>query len=122
MDTKNILIIDDERQLLDLLKLFIEENGCNATTEESAEKGLAMIRKQNFDLVLLDINLPDGHGLSVLKGIKNISPNIPVIMITGGSDIEVAEECLKNGAVDYITKPFDFEYLKTSIFVNILSC
>ena len=120
MDKKNILIIDDEKQILDLLQLFVEENGCDAVTEESAEKGLAMIRKQEFDMVLLDINLPDGDGLSVLQGIKNISPQIPVIMITGGTDIEIAEKCLENGAVDYIAKPFDFEYLKTSIFVNIL--
>lgn len=117
---KNILIIDDDQQILELLKLFADANDCNAVTEESAEKGVAMLRKQEFDMVLLDIMLSDGNGLAVLKNIKNISPQIPVIMITGGNDIHVAEECLKSGAADYITKPFDFEYLRTSILVNIL--
>lgn len=117
---KKILIIDDDNQILELLKLFADANDCDAVTEESAEKGLAMMRKQEFDMVLLDIMLSDGNGLSVLKNIKNISPQVPVIMITGGNDIQIAEECLKCGAADYITKPFDFEYLRTAILVNIL--
>lgn len=120
MDKKNILIIDDEENILNLLKLFVEANDCDAVIEDTAEKGLAAIRNTTFDMVLLDIYLPDGNGLSVLKQILDIHPNLPVIMITGGTDMEIAEECLKSGAVDYIAKPFDFEYLKTSIFVNIL--
>lgn len=120
METKNILIIDDDQQILKLLQMFIEANACAAVTETSAEKGLAMIRKNEFDLVLLDIMLPDGNGLDVLKNIQKISPKLPVIMITGGNDIEVAEKCLETGAADYITKPFDFEYLRTTMLVNIL--
>jgi DNA-binding NtrC family response regulator len=120
VDKKNILIIDDDKQILELLKLFAEANDCTAVAEESAEKGLAKIRKEEFHLILLDIMLSDGNGLSVLKNIKKISPQVPVIMITGGNDIQVAEECLKCGAADYITKPFDFEYLRTAILVNIL--
>ena len=117
---KSILIIDDDKQILELLKLFAEANECSAITESSAEKGLAMIRKQEFDMVLLDIMLPDGDGLTVLKNIQKISPGISVIMITGGNDTDLAEKCLKAGAVDYITKPFDFEYLRTSMLVNAL--
>jgi len=120
VNKKTILIIDDDKQILELLKLFAEANECNAVVEGSAEKGLAMIRKREFDMVLLDIMLPDGNGLSVLQNIKKISPQVPVLMITGGNDINIAEECLKSGAADYITKPFDFEYLRTSILVNIL--
>jgi len=121
MDKKNILIIDDEDPILNLLKLFIEENDCNATTAKSAEEGLAILRKSNFDMLLLDIHLPDGDGLSILKKVHPIYPQLPIIMITGGSDMDVAEECLKSGAADYIAKPFDFEYLKTSILVNIIA-
>jgi DNA-binding NtrC family response regulator len=120
MDKKKVLIIDDEENIRNLLKLFLEANDCSAVTEENAEEGLAAIRNTSFDMVLLDIYLPDGNGLSVLKQILDIQPNLPVIMITGGTDMEIAEECLKSGAVDYIAKPFDFEYLRTSIFVNIL--
>lgn len=120
MENKKILIIDDDKQILELLKMFVEANNCSAVTETSAEKGLAMIRKNNFEMVLLDIMLPDGNGLDVLKNIQKISPGLPVIMITGGNDIEIAEECMQVGAVDYITKPFDFEYLRTTMLVNSL--
>ncbi len=120
MEKKTILIIDDDVQILDLLKLFVESNDCNAVAESTAEKGLAMIRKQNFDIVLLDIILPDGCGLEVLRNIQKIAPSLPVIMITGGNDGIVAKECLDAGAVDYITKPFDFEYLRTTLLANLL--
>ena len=117
---KTVLIIDDDEQILDLLKVFMENNQCNAETAETAEKGLAFIRKKSYDLVLLDIMLPDVEGLSALETILQHAPNTPVIMITGGDDIEVAEQCLAKGAVDYITKPFDFEYLRTTALANML--
>ena len=118
---KTVLIIDDDEQILDLLKMFMENNQCKAETAETAEKGLAFIRKKNYDLVLLDIMLPDVEDLSALETILKHAPNTPVIMITGGNDIEVAEQCLAKGAVDYITKPFDFEYLRTTALANMLA-
>ncbi|MBN1864031.1 MAG: response regulator [Victivallales bacterium] len=120
MTKKNILVIDDDQQILNLLKMFVESNDCNAVVESSAEKGLAMIRKQNFDAVLLDIMLPDGDGLEVLRNIQKIATGMPVIMITGGNDVKIAKECMAAGAADYITKPFDFEYLRTTLLVNLL--
>jgi two-component system response regulator PilR (NtrC family) len=117
---KHILIIDDDEQILFLLKAFVEMNDCTCEIENSAEKALALIHKNKYSLVILDIKLPDGDGLEILKHILTLSPNMPVIIITGGNDIEVAEECLKVGAVDYITKPFDLQYLRTSILVNSL--
>ncbi len=121
MTKKNVLIIDDDAQILDLLKMFMENNQCEAETASTAEKGLALLRSENFDLVLLDIMLPDVENLSALEAIVKNSPNTPVIMITGGNDIELAEQCLAKGAVDYITKPFDFEYLRTTVLANMLA-
>ena len=121
METKKmILVIDDDMQIRELLKTFLENNGCDVKTASTGEKGLAKIRKRNFDLILLDIILPDGDGVEVLTNIKKILPNAPVLMITGGNDIEIAESCLSKGAADYITKPFDFEYLRTTILANML--
>ncbi len=117
---KNILIIDDNQQILELLGMFLKNNGHDVSSAATAEKGLALARQQKFDLVLLDIMLPDGNGLSVLNNLTKIAPNVPVIMITGGSDIQIAKQCLQSGAVDYITKPFDFEYLRTTIMANML--
>ena len=121
MKTKKVLIIDDDQQILDLLKKFVEINDCSVDVESSAEKGLAMVRTGAFDMVILDIMLPDLDGIEVLKSIHKISPNLPVIMITGGNDDERAQECMKSGAADFIAKPFDFEYLRTSMLVNILA-
>lgn len=117
---KNILIIDDDPNILELMERFLQNNGHLVSKSSSAEKGLALARKQEFDLILLDIMLPDGDGYTVLENLNKIAPNVPVIMITGGNDITVAEKCLQSGAVDYITKPFDFEYLRTTIMANML--
>ena len=118
--TKKILIIDDDQQIVDMLKAFLESEDYTVTSALTAEKGLAFSRKESFNLILLDVMLPDGNGLTVLNNLMKTSSNVPVIMITGGSDIETAEKCLQSGAVDYITKPFDFEYLKTTIIANML--
>ena len=117
---RKILIIDDDLNIIKLLSLFLERNGSEVLSEQNAEKGLAVIRKHNFDLILLDIMLPDVNGLDVLKRIKKMVPNIPVIMITGGNDLEIAKKSLSEGAVDYITKPFDFDYLHTTVIANML--
>ena len=86
----------------------------------SLEEGGAILRNSECHMLLLDINLPDGDGLSMLQKIKKLYPNLPVIMITGGNDLEVAEKCLQYGASDYMAKPFDFDYLRTSILANII--
>jgi len=117
---KTVLIIDDDENILVLLRAFIEENGCRGLTAATAEKGLVQLRSATIDLVLLDIALEEADGLDVLKTIIKISPDIPVIMITGYSDVEKAKASLENGASDYITKPFDPEYLRTSVFASIL--
>ena len=117
---KKILIIDDDANIISLLTLFLQRNGSDVLSGQSAEKGLAFIRKQDFDLILLDIMLPDASGLDVLKRIKKIVPHVPVIMITGGCDLEIARKSLSEGAVDYITKPFDLDYLHTTVIANML--
>ena len=115
----NILIIDDDPQILKLLSEFIEKIGYSAETAATAEEGLAKYRGKFYEIVLLDIMLPDGDGVSILKQIQKISPGISVIMITGVRDIEIATECMRSGAIDYITKPFDMEYLRTTILSYI---
>ena len=116
---KRVLVIDDEDAIRELLKEFLEENGCTVTTEATAEDGLMQLRKDQYDLVLLDIMLRHTNGLTVLQSIKKIAPELSVIMITGNNDITLAEECLSKGATDYISKPFDFDYLKDSVLVSL---
>jgi two-component system response regulator HydG len=120
MMDKKILIIDDDLYILELLETFLENHDHKVSTASTAEKGLAFARKTEYDLILLDIMLPDCNGEAVLNSLLAITPKTPVIMITGGSNIEIAKRCLEHGAVDYITKPFDFEYLYTTIIANML--
>lgn len=115
------LIVDDEEQVLSVLSAVLENNGIEVLTAKSGEDALSVIRKENsIKLVLLDICLPDYCGSDLLKKILKICPEMKVIMITGGSDIETAKQCLQDGAKDYIKKPFDMDYLQTSIIAELI--
>jgi len=119
LDNKRVLVVDDDSAICELLKIFLETHDCTVTTETGAEGALAQIRIHQFDLVLLDIMLGEYNGLQVLQSIKKVSPQVSVIMITGDRDIVLAKKCLDEGADDYISKPFDFEYLRESVFASL---
>ena len=120
MGKQRILIIDDEEGFCKLLKLNLEENeeyeGMMAT---SGEEAIELVKKHKPDLVLLDIRMPGMNGLECLKRIKSIAPDIPVAMVTAIWDAQEGRRALEAGAYDYITKPVDFEYLKTALFVKL---
>ncbi len=99
-----ILVIDDDLDLLQILEAFLGSNGCEVTTAQNGRKGIKAL-DQSFGLVLCDIKLPDFSGLEILSKIKKLQPHIPVIMITGYSDVKTAVEALRRGAKDYVTKP-----------------
>jgi len=117
---RTVLVIDDDPQVQGLLRQFIEMNGCRALVAAGTEGGLALARGQQVDVVLLDIVLPDENGMVALQRIRACLPAVPVIMITGFDDLARARACLAAGARDYLTKPFDFEYLRTSMLANML--
>lgn len=119
MKSSAVLIIDDNPEFLNLMTHFMKENGCSVITGKNAEEGMAQVRACKVEVIILDIMLPDGNGVDVLKSVHKIIPRVPVIMLTGKNDIETATECMRNGAVDYITKPVDFEYLRTAVLSNI---
>ncbi|HOK03886.1 MAG TPA: response regulator [Victivallales bacterium] len=117
-----VLIVDDEEQVLNLLSAAMKKHGILSKTAKTGEEALSIIRKKDtIKLVLLDIFLPDYTGCELLKKILKLVPDMNVIMITGGADIETAKKCLEIGAKDYIKKPFDMEYLQTSIIAELIS-
>lgn len=102
---EKILIIDDDVDICTLLKRFLERNGYEVTTSFKGQEGIQQFKVADFDVVLTDFRLPDMDGIDVLKSIKQIKPNVPVIVITGYSDVGQAVKVIRQGAFEYVTKP-----------------
>ncbi len=112
---QKILVVDDEQSICRGCKIILSENGYDVDISFSGREGLEKILKDSFDLVLLDIKLPDVNGIKILKEINEKKIDICVIMMTGHGTIETAVEAMKNGAFDFITKPFDEKELSKSV-------
>lgn len=102
---EKILIIDDDVDICALLKRFLERKGYEVTTSFKGEEGLQLFHSSDFDVVLTDFRLPDMDGIDVLKSIKKSKPTVPVIVITGYSDVGQAVKVIRLGAFEYVTKP-----------------
>lgn len=110
-----ILLIDDEEQSCNALSLLLKKIGYNIETSHSGEHALELLQDISFDLVISDLVLPGISGIDVLKWIKTDSPETCVILITGKASAETAVEAMREGALDYITKPFNLDRLKVQI-------
>jgi two-component system, NtrC family, response regulator HydG len=101
----NILVIDDDVDICTLLNRFLSKNGFNVTTAYSGKTALESIINQVPDIVLCDFRLEDMNGSELLEKIKQTNPHVPVIIMTGYSDVRTAVSIMKLGAFDYVTKP-----------------
>jgi len=111
---KKILVVDDEADICMLLKRFLTKSGFEVETAQNGKRGLQLIEDFNPDLVMTDFRLGDITGADLLVSIKKKLPYVPVLIITGYSDIKTAISVMKQGAYDYITKPlFPDEILVT---------
>jgi len=110
-----ILIVDDEKDIGFLLAAFFKREGYEPFYVSTGQEALKIFDKQPFDLVLLDIKMPDIDGIELLKEFKRKRSNINVIMITAYPSIETAVEAMREEAFDYINKPFNLEELKQLI-------
>jgi DNA-binding NtrC family response regulator len=110
-----ILIVDDEEMIRETLKDIIGNEGYETEEAKEGQEALNLIKKNRFDCVLLDIKMPKMDGMEVLGHIIELSPDTPVVMITGHGDEESAFEAAKKGAYDFITKPPDLNRLLVTI-------
>ncbi len=106
-----ILVIDDDTFMSSILKKHLQNNKYDADVALTGKSGLALFKKEVYDLVICDFRLPDTTGLEMLKQIRAIRQSIPVIIITAYSDVRMAVKLIQMGASDYITKPLHQEEL-----------
>jgi two-component system nitrogen regulation response regulator NtrX len=113
----NILIIEDEAAIRRVLKKIISEENDAYHVEEAGDglQGIEMIMNTDYDLVFCDIKMPKMDGVEVLEKVKKIKPEIPIVMISGHGDLEIAVNTMRLGAFDYISKPPDLNRLLNTV-------
>ncbi len=110
-----ILIVDDEQSMRDFLAIMLRKEGYDIMTAEDGKEALKAVEQDIYDLVITDIKMPGIDGLEVLRHVKRLSPTTFVMVITAYSSTEDAVLAMKEGALDYITKPFEIEKIKLVI-------
>jgi len=106
-----ILVVDDESGPRELLEEALSMEGYQVKTAKSGEQACQLIDETSFDLVLTDLNMPGLSGIDLLNKIRQISPEIHVIIITGYASLRSAIDAIRGGAYDYLTKPFQVDEL-----------
>ena len=115
MPKGSILVVDDESEIREGLELLLKTEGYRVSSAETGQSGLSRLGEQPFDLLLLDVSLPDRNGIEMLKEIRRQDPDIPVVLITAYGSIEMARAAFKSGAMDYITKPWSNDELLAQV-------
>ena len=111
----SVLIVDDERSMRDFLKILLEKEGHQVTTADSGASALDTLDKQSVDVIVSDIRMPGMTGIELLETVKEHAPELPIIMITAFASPDDAVLAMKNGAFDYISKPFNVDEIKSVI-------
>ena len=108
----NIIIVDDEQSYRQLLTLVFEDDGNSIRTAMNGRQALALIDEEAPDVIISDVKMPDMDGIELLRAVREIQPDLGVILMTAFASVETAREAFKLGADDFIQKPFDVEELK----------
>jgi len=110
-DRIRLLFVDDEKDFVEVITKRLSKKGFDVTKAFSGPEALQAMRKADFDIVVLDLKMEEMDGLEVLKILGKMAPELPVIILTGHGSETSAREGVKCGAVEYLTKPCDFEEL-----------
>ncbi len=116
MNLFNVLVLDDEKPILDVISLHLSNTG-NLKVFKAAKPSEAfkIMASNHVDIAIIDIKLPEISGIEVLKKIKEVHPGCEVIMISGHGDMETVVECMRHGAIDYFSKPFELKAIQVSV-------
>ena len=109
---KRVLVIDDDQAILNYLNIVLMQEGrFQVTTLEDSEQACEIIRSQPYDILLLDMDMPEVTGIDILRFLGKEKIALPAIVLTGVEDVELAVSAMKLGAFDYLTKPVDRDHL-----------
>jgi len=116
-----ILIIDDDEEVCRTLQKMLKLEGYEQIhSANSGKEAIARIKVLKYDLILLDIRMPEMNGIEVLKEIRKYDEKVPVAIISAHEDMDLAQEALRLGAYDFIKKPIDYDYLKASVLSKLI--
>ncbi len=110
-----LLVLDDERRMADIVAMVLRREGYDVATHTEGEAALAALADKTYDLLITDLRMPGPDGLEVLQRARAAQPGLPVILMTAHATIATAIEAMKQGAVDYVEKPFDNDELKALV-------
>lgn len=113
--TEKVLLVDDEKKFLEAMGARLESRGLEVSTADSAEKALEILSREAFDAVILDLRMPEMDGIEVLKRMKEKRPEVQVILLTGHATVGAGVEAIKLGAMDFIEKPADLDFISDKI-------
>lgn len=117
---ERILVVDDEIEICNVLKEYLTEKGYEVHTSQDGKSAIQKVKEISPHIVLLDMKMPGMSGIETLQEIKKIDPDIGVIMVTAVGDENLARQTFELGAVDFICKPVDFNYLETVVMVKLV--
>ena len=120
MNDKNILVIDDEKDIRDSISGILNDEGYYSETVKNSQEALTKITDNTFDVIILDIWLKESKldGIDILKQVKLNNPDIPVVIISGHGNIEIAVAAIKQGAIDYLAKPADADDVERALLAD----
>lgn len=113
MESKRALVVDDERLTLKIISDILAKEDYEVKTALNCEKALELLQQNEFDVILTDIRMPGRNGLDLLQRIRTYNPDMPVIIMTGFASLETAMKAVQQGAFDYLTKPLEYNKLKS---------
>ena len=119
MTPSRILITDDEEEICSTLAEYLEDKGYEVFQATNGREALRLLKEVRPHLMLLDIRMPEYDGIEILRKVRKIDNQVGVIMITAFHDVNIAQEALKLGACDFVTKPVDLNYLDKSVKVKV---
>lgn len=119
MSSGKILVVDDDPEVRMTTRDFLSSKGYAVTAAGGGREALGLLETVDFDVVLLDVAMPDMDGLETLRRLVAARPALPVIMITANADIEITSKVLQMGAADYVPKPFDLDYLDQAVSIQL---